>query len=69
MFEPIDFDGYHELNINYGPNGQDILSNVFNKSILETAHKTTFWLLLKKIKKKNDLSACLVQPKLAHEAE
>lgn len=51
MFEPIDFDGYHGLNINFGPNGQDILSNIFNKSKLETPHKTTFWLLLQKKKK------------------
>lgn len=68
MFEPIDFDGYHGLNINFGPNGQDILSNIFNKSKLETPHKTTFWLLLQK-KKKQPFGFCLVQPKLAHEAE
>lgn len=66
MFMPIDFDGYHELNINFGPNVQDILSNVFNKSKLETVHKTTFRLLLKK---KGPFGFCLVQPKLAHEAE
>lgn len=63
MFEPIDFDGYHGLNINFGPNGQDILSNIVNKSKLETPHKTTFWLLLQKKKKKKTfrLLSCSTQ--------